>query len=151
MAPAFDVEVTLREASKADIPAVIRLDAQATGLRKADYWRDICDRYILLGRDNRFFLIAEAGGKIGGFIVGETRVWEFGSPPSGWVFAVNVAADLREHGVGSRLMAAICDRFRACGVDTVRTMISRNDQLNLAFFRSQGMTAGPYIELEMAL
>jgi hypothetical protein len=30
-------------------------------------------------------------------------------------------------------------------------MISRNDPLNLSFFRSQGLSAGPYIQLEMHL
>lgn len=151
MSPAFDVDVTLRDATMGDSAAVVGLDAEATGLKKTAYWRDMFERYVALGRDNRFFLVAEAQGRIVGFIVGETRVWEFGSPPSGWVFAVNVAGDRREHGIGSRLMAAICERFRGLGVDTVRTMISRDDPLNLAFFRSQGMTAGPYIELEKSL
>ena len=37
------------------------------------------------------------------------------------------------------------------GVDTVRTMLARNDELNMAFFRSQGMMGGPFIQLEMPL
>jgi len=146
-----DLEVTVRGASVDDQAEVIRLDAEATGLAKPTYWQDIFARYVVEQRPNRFFLIAETGERIAGFIVGETRVWEFGSPPCGWVFAVNVVADLREHGIGSRLLDEIADRFRAAGVDTVRTMVSRNDTLNLSFFRAHGMTAGPYIELEKRL
>ena len=86
-----------------------------------------------------------------GFVVGEVRAWEFGSPPCGWVFAVNVAPEWRERGVGARLFDEICGCFAAAGVDTVRTMISRRDTLNLSFFRAQGLTAGPYIELERRL
>jgi len=146
-----DLEVTVRGASVDDQAEVIRLDADATGLAKPAYWQDVFARYVVERRQNRFFLIAETGERIAGFIVGETRVWEFGSPPCGWVFAVNVVADLREHGIGSRLLNEIADRFRAAGVDTVRTMVSRNDTLNLSFFRAHGMTAGPYIELEKRL
>jgi len=143
--------ITIRDATPADQVVTERLDAEATGLAKPDYWADVFARYVVDPRPNRFFLIAETGERIAGFIVGETRVWEFGSPPCGWVFAVNVAADLREHGIGSRLLEEIAGRFRATGVDTVRTMVSRSDTLNLAFFRAHGMTAGPYIELEKRL
>ena len=37
------------------------------------------------------------------------------------------------------------------GVQIVRTMIAREDNLNMSFFRSQGMMAGPFIELEMSV
>jgi ribosomal protein S18 acetylase RimI-like enzyme len=145
------VELSIRDATLNDLDAVVELDGAATSLAKPDYWNDIFDRYIVNPRGNRYFLVAETADSTVGFIVGETRMWEFGSPSCGWVFAVNVAESVREHGVGTRLMNAICERFRKTGVDTVRTMISRNDPLNLSFFRGQGMTAGPYIELEKNL
>ncbi|MDA1099992.1 MAG: GNAT family N-acetyltransferase [Proteobacteria bacterium] len=143
--------VAIRAAEAGDIGKVIRLDELHTGLAKPDYWREMFAAYVTAYHFGRYFLIAEDPGGMVGFIVGEIRTWEFGSPPCGWVFAVNVSPDSREGGIGSRLLDAICGRFRDCGVGTVRTMISRNDPLNLAFFRSQGMTAGPYIELEMNL
>ena len=33
----------------------------------------------------------------------------------------------------------------------MRTMMARDNHLLMSFFRSQGMMAGPYIELEKAL
>jgi ribosomal protein S18 acetylase RimI-like enzyme len=130
---------------------VVALDEIDTGLAKPDYWSDILTRYADTGRPNRFFLIAEAEDRLAGFIVGEVRAWEFGSPPCGWVFAINVPPEVRERGVGSTLMDEICARFKEKGVETVRTMLSRRDTLNLAFFRSQGMMAGSYIQLEKEL
>ncbi len=141
-----DTAITLREAEAGDIAAVARLDELHTGLAKPEYWRQMQQPH-----EGRCFLVAESDGAVAGFIVGEVRTWEFGSPPCGWVFAVNVSPDCREGGVGSALLEAICQRFRRSGVSTVRTMISRDDPLNLAFFRSQGLTAGPYLELEKAL
>ena len=144
-------ELAIRDAAPADLETVAHLDEVGTGLAKPDYWRDIFARWVGAPRPGCFFLIAETGGQVAGFIVGEVRTWEFGSPPCGWVFAVNVAPEVREQGVGSHLFEEICRRFAAAGVDTVRTMISRHDSLNLSFFRGLGLTAGPYIELERQL
>ena len=95
--------------------------------------------------------MATLDGVLEGFVIGEVRAWEFGSPPCGWIFAIQVRPRCRLTGVGTRLFAAVCDRFRAAGVDRLRTMLARDDTLILSFFRSQGMMAGPFVELEMAL
>lgn len=141
----------IRPARPDDRAAVVVLDEVGTGLAKPDYWDDMFARYVRRRRSGRHFLVAEAAGRVVGFVVGEVRAWEFGSPPCGWVFAVNVSPEWRERGVGGRLFDEICRRFSASGADTVRTMISRADRLNLSFFRAQGLTAGPYIELERRL
>ncbi len=41
--------------------------------------------------------------------------------------------------------------MRAAGLKTLRTMLARDDTLNMAFFRSQGMMGGAFIQLEMPL
>jgi ribosomal protein S18 acetylase RimI-like enzyme len=149
--PRESAAITIRDAVGDDIAAAIELDAADTGLAKPDYWRDIFARYVETRRRERFFLIAEGAKGVVGFIVGEVRAWEFGSPPSGWVFAIHVAAESRERGIGRLLLNEICARFKALGVDIVRTMVSRRDTLILSFFRGEGLTAGPYAELEKRL
>ena len=138
----------IRDAVAADIAAVAAIDAANTGLAKPDYWRELLAG---AGDGGRSLLVAEAGGLVIGFIVGEVRTWEFGSPASGWVFAVQVAAGAREGGIGRELLEALCDRFRAAGIAVVRAMVSRRDGVILSFFRAEGLTAGPYIELEKTL
>jgi ribosomal protein S18 acetylase RimI-like enzyme len=149
--PARDEDPAIRPATLADVAGVTALDEEVTGLRKAAYWQDMFERFGARRRDQRFFLVAGEPGRIDGVIIGEVRAWEFGSPPSGWVFAVQVRPRLRVKGLGSRLFAAVCTRFRAAGVDHVRTMVARDNAVIHAFFRSQGMMAGPFIELEMRL
>lgn len=144
--------LVIRPAEDADLARVIELDQKITDMRKRAYWVDMYDRYG--SRDNRYFLVAEdrgEGGGVVGFIIGEVRAWEFGSPPSGWVFAIGVDPDTRLNKIGTQLFEAICARLRAAGVDTVRTMLARTDELNMTFFRSQGMMGGPFIQLEMEL
>ncbi len=143
------VAVVIRPAGVGDITAAIRLDELNTGLAKPAYWHDMFERYD--GRDDRFFLIAAADGAVRGFILGEVRAWEFGSPPCGWIFAIGVDPELRLQRIGSLLFGAMCECLRKAGVDKVRTMLAVDDTLNLSFFRSQGLMGGPYLQLEMPL
>ena len=142
--------MVVRAARERDLPAVIALDAEATGLRKAAYWRDRFGWYVG-DHPGRFFLIAQRGKADVGFIVGEVRAWEFGSPPSGWVFAINVAPAERLRGLGTVLFEAICARFRKAGADHVRTSVAKESIPVLAFFRSNGLRAGPFLQLEKRL
>ena len=143
--------VLVRKVQAGDLDAVIAIDAEITGLRKPGYWGDLHRRYGSGRRQQRFFLVAEAGGRIAGFVIGEVRDWEFGSPPCGWVFAISVRGGVRLSGVGSRLLESICEGFRRLGVTKVRTMLARENHLILSFFRSQGMMAAPFIPLELDL
>ena len=143
-------DVVVRAAQPGDLSTIVALDAQTSGLEKAPYWKE---RFAWFGggQRDRFFLIAERGEEPVGFIVGEVRAWEFGSPPSGWIFAIGVVTGARLHGVGTVLFDAICARFRKAGVQHVRTMLAKDAPLVMSFFRSQGMMAGPFIQLEKRL
>jgi ribosomal protein S18 acetylase RimI-like enzyme len=150
-APAADAALAVRPVEVRDLDAIIALDAAVTGLAKPDYWYELFHRYGTRGRQQRFFLVGDATGEIQGFVIGEVRDWEFGSPPCGWVFAIDVLPQMRQAGIGTQLLQAVCTLFRREGVRTVRTMLSRDNTLILSFVRSQGMMAGPLIPLEMAL
>lgn len=141
--------VHVRAVRAADLEAVIAIDTRVTGIAKRAYWQGVYKRYGASRGEGRQFLVATAGDEVVGFVIGEVRDWEFGSPPCGWVFAIDVHPDARQAGVGTRLLAAICAGFRRAGVGKVRTMLSRDNRLILSFFRSQGMMAAPFIPLEM--
>jgi ribosomal protein S18 acetylase RimI-like enzyme len=143
--------VGVRPAELPDLDQVIAIDAEITGLSKTDYWYELFRRYGGGHSRQRLFLVAEHEGAIQGFIIGEVRDWEFGSPPCGWVFAVSVRPAARVAGIGARLLEAVCEGFRRAGVDKVRTLIARDNSLVLSFFRSQGMMAAPVIPLEKDL
>ena len=135
--------VAIRPVQAADLPAISALDARLTGAHKPDYWRDML-------APGRHFLLAETDrGAFAGFIAGEVRAWEFGQPPAGWVFAIQIEPKQRQHGVGSALFDALVTRFKAEGVTRVRTLVDRKDHLILSFFRAQGMVAGPSLQLDM--
>jgi ribosomal protein S18 acetylase RimI-like enzyme len=150
-APAQRRDLTIRPVRRGDLDAVIAIDAQVTGIEKREYWRSIYRRYGESATPGAQFLVAESGGGVVGFVIGEVRDWEFGAPPCGWVFAIDVRPDSRLAGIGTRLLEGICASFRRAGVRKVRTMLASDNTLILSFFRSQGMMAGRFIPLEMDL
>jgi GNAT superfamily N-acetyltransferase len=145
-------ELSIRSVRRGDLDAVIAIDTQVTGLEKRDYWRSVYRRYgESATTPSAQFLVAEADGDVVGFVIGEVRDWEFGAPPCGWVFAIDVRPDARLTGIGTRLLESILSGFRRAGVRKVRTMLASDNTLILSFFRSQGMMAGRFIPLEMDL
>ncbi|HEU0200332.1 MAG TPA: GNAT family N-acetyltransferase [Burkholderiaceae bacterium] len=150
-APAAAGQVTVRPVKRSDLEQVIAIDAAATGLQKPSYWRSIYRRYGVAHDQPRQFLVAAADGRVVGYAIGEVRDWEFGEPPCGWVFALHVDPRARQAGIGTRLLQALSAGFRRAGVRKMRTLLARENTLILSFFRSQGMTAGSLIPLEMEL
>ena len=140
----------IREAKADDLGAIIKIDEQISGIEKSAYWHDAYTEYQR-HPDSRFFLVAEQEHEVMGFIMGEIRAWEFGSEPCGWVFAIGIKQEIVLSGVGSRLLDKLCDCFKRKGVAKVRTMTAKQANELLSFFRSQGMMAGPYLQLEKDL
>lgn len=144
-------QFSIRNAKQSDFDSVLALDQFGPKGDKTDYWRGIFDHYVRGGRKDRLFLVAETDETVVGFIVGEVRAWEFGSPPCGWVFALLVQPNAREMGIGKRMFDEISKRLKEAGVTTVRTMVERDNKLTMSFFRSLGLRTGRYIELEKTI
>ena len=144
-------KISIRNAIASDLHAVISLDQLGTKEEKPVYWSNVFDHYVHRDKQDRHFLVAESDNTVVGFIIGEVRAWEFGSPPCGWVFALTVSPDAREMSIGKCMFEEISTRLKRAGVSTVRTMVDREDKVTLSFFRSMGLRTGRYIELEKQL
>jgi len=140
----------IRSAERRDLDAIIEIDAELSGAEKPGYWRERL-HFDDQRPGGQIFLVAEIGGRVAGFVIGEVRAWEFGSPACGWVFAIGVARDRRLQAVGTHLLDELSGHFRRAGVTKMRTMVERQDHELLSFFRSHGMMAGPFLQLEMEL
>ena len=142
----------IRPAKPQDRDNVVDLDCRITSIAKPDYWASMLDQFV--GREGQHFLIAESNytqlksSNFAGFIIGEVRAWEFGSKPCGWILTILVSPEFQGQRVGETLFQSISARLKEDGVDTIRTMVARDDSQNMSFFRAQGMMAGPFIELE---
>jgi ribosomal protein S18 acetylase RimI-like enzyme len=146
-------DITVRSLTPADLDWVCEIDTLRTGVAKPLYWRRIFADFLDPGRGGaeRVGLAAFAGDEPAGYLLGEVRAFEFGSPPCGWVFAVGVAPKHDRFGHASTLLEEACRLFRAAGVTTVRTMVRRDDIPVLSFFRARGFTGGAFYQLERSL
>lgn len=150
MPDAIRTETRVRRLRPEDLADVLALDARLTGEAKPEYWRDVFARFL---REERCIGLAaeDERGRLGGYLFGELRAFEFGSRPCGWVFAVGVRRETARAGIGSALLAEASRLFRGLGVDAVRTMVPRTDVPLLAFFRRHGFVGGPFVQLELDL
>ena len=137
------------DAEEADLATIIELDARITGIPRPEFWRHF------FGQRTRSktlcVLVAKRADKIIGYAIGEVRAWPVRSAACGWIYAIGVEKGHRLQRGATALMAELVARFRANGVGAVRTMIDVDDNLLMSFLRSQGMTAGPFVELEMKI
>lgn len=133
-----------------DLNAVVSLDALLTERRKPAYWKKAFAEFVTPRRRiDRVGLGARLDRALAGYLLGDVRAFEFGSPPCGWIFAVGVDPARAHHGIGSALVAEAVRRFQRAGVTTVRTMVGRRDVSLLAFFRSNGFVGGSFTQLEL--
>ena len=96
--------------------------------------------------------MADANGKVVGFMLGDCRAGEFGlEQPSGWIERFGIDPDYRGQDLGRRLFDAICEHFKAEGAASVRTLVDRNDAPVAGFLKAIGFGDSSLAALERKL
>ena len=100
-------------------------------------------RRILDRRDDPYTcaLAAEIEGQVVGFVLGmvvDLVPDIFEQPPAGFLADIYVEPEVRRQGVGRRLVHALSDWFRKCGIKTFDWHVSSDNLEGLAFWRSIG-------------
>jgi GNAT superfamily N-acetyltransferase len=140
-------DITVSPVNLEDVTEIVQIDAAITGAPKADFWYA---HYVRQNTDpSALLFVARRNEQVIGYVLGSVQAWEFGSPPCGWIEAIAVRPEHRHLQVASRLFDASIAYFREHSINVIRTMVHIDAQDLIAFFRMQGMAAGPYIELEM--
>lgn len=136
-------EVDVRTLTIDDFEEIIAVSKRIQGISA----KSEADEFANLRRELRaqlengsdFCVGAETDGRIVGFIVGDQRSWEFGSPLSvGWIRILGVHPDYQNRGIGHLLGEELLDRFEETGVRRVRTLVGWDESDLLPFFHSFG-------------
>jgi N-acetylglutamate synthase-like GNAT family acetyltransferase len=103
-------------------------------------------------KSSQVSLVAEVGGKVVAFILGDVSGWEFGVPETiGWIDTIGVEPDYQKKGLATALAHELVNNLRAMGVKTIYTLVSWNDWDLLQFFHAIGFTRGDMINLELKI
>ncbi len=135
-------DVSIRVLDTVDIGAVTAIDEKITGRYRPEDWERRVGYY--LRRDPDAALVAEQGGEVVGFMLGEVRSGEFGlEEPTGWIEVLGVDPERQGAAVGRRLADALLAHFKGRGATTVRTLVDETMGDVAGFFGSLGFEPAP--------
>jgi len=130
-------EVRIRPLDELDITAIVGIDEKISGRYRPEVWERRIGYH--LRRDPDSCVVAESGGRVVGFMLGEVRSFEFGlEEPTGWIEVLGVDPDARGRAVGRRMAEAMLDYFRTQGAHSVRTLVDEDREELSGFFSSLG-------------
>jgi ribosomal protein S18 acetylase RimI-like enzyme len=130
-------DIRIRHLEDTDLGDITALDEQIGGEYRPEVWERRVGYY--LRRDPEALIVAEAAGKVVGFMLGEVRSGEFGlEEPTGWIEVLGVHPEYRGHAIGRRLADKMLEHFRDRGATSVRTLVDENMTDIAQFFSSLG-------------
>ncbi len=135
-------EVRIRSLEDTDLGDITTLDEKIGGSYRPEVWERRVGYY--LRRDPEASAVADAGGRVVGFMLGEVRSGEFGlEEPTGWIEVLGVDPDLRGQAIGRRLAEHMLEHFRRRGAASVRTLVDEEMAGIATFFRRLGFEPAP--------
>lgn len=130
-------ELMIRVLEDTDLSGITQLDEKLGGAYRPDVWEHRITYYQR--RDPEAPVVAEADGRVVGFMLGEVRSGEFGlEEPTGWIEVMGVDPDYRGRSVGRQLAEHILEHFRRRGAATVRTLVDEQSEDIAGFFTALG-------------
>lgn len=144
-------EILVRKLERADLEAVIAVDAAASGRRRPMYFERMVRRAVEEA-DFQVSLAAEVDGRTVGFALATLYYGEYGvTEPSASIDAIGVAPECRGRKVGWALMRQLLLNLAALRIERVRTEVEWNNANLLAFFERVGFAPAGRICLERRL
>jgi ribosomal protein S18 acetylase RimI-like enzyme len=145
--PDVTADVRIRPLDELDLDGIVRIDEKIGGQYQPDAWEQRVMFYVR--RDPGASQVAEADGRVVGFMLGDCRAGEFGlEQPSGWIERLGIDPAYRGQDLGRRMFEAMCAHFRAEGATSVRTLVDRDDAALTGFLRAIGFGDSALTALE---
>ena len=143
-------KAVIRKMNQKDLDDVVAIDTKVLGNSRWDYWlmkMSLAEQRLPIAS-----LVAEADGKVVGFILGDASGYEYDVPENiGWIDTIGVDPNYQKQGIARMLMKELIANLKKVGVDTVYTMVNWPDWDLLKFFHAFGFQKGPLINLEFKI
>ncbi len=127
----------IRPTDELDIDSIVAIDEKISGRYRPEVWERRIGYH--LRRDPEASVVAEIGGKVVGFMLGDVRSGEFGlEEPTGWISVLGVDPERRGQSIGRRMAEAVLAHFKRQGATSVRTLVDEEMGEIAGFFVSLG-------------
>ena len=142
-------DLHIRTMRKNDADQILEIDKRITGKKRGEFW--LTRVAYGIARDPKASLVAEADGKIVGFILCDIRGGGFAPEEDGWIEIVGVDPEYQGKGVGKLLCEDVLKHFKEKGIGRVRINFSW-DSIDIAsLMKSLGFAKSSLITLEKNL
>ena len=143
-------DVVVRPLSDTDIESITRIDEKVGGTYRPEFWENRVAYY--LRRDPENSRVAEIGGVVVGFMLGDIRGGEFGlEETSGWIERFGVDPAQRGKGIARRLFDELAVHFKKSGATSLRTFVDASQADNARFLAALGFGPSRLTALEKTL
>ena len=143
------VNVKIREMGAEDVEGILDIERVSKGDRRAVTYAPVPDSCI--GGELDASVVAEAKGKIVGFVLGRV----VGSPTElrdvAWIELIGILPEYQHQGIGRKMVEAWKERCRKKGIKKVHIMINWRDWWMLSFFESLGFSRGDLTDFQTEL
>lgn len=134
--------ITIRELRTEDLSAIVNIEDRTTGVSRRDYWEKRISMSEAI-RPHWASLVAETDNRVAGFIFGRAGEMEFGLPGTvAWIEIIGVDPVYRRQGVAARLIEQFTSSAETHGIQTVFTLVSRDNAEMEHFFGRHGFSQG---------
>jgi len=144
-----NLEVNFREMKEEDIEGVLAIDRKITGQDRVLTYTPIPRSF--LGGELAMSVVAEAEGKIVGFLLGQmiSPNYQLGDIAVAQIIGVDPLY-LRQH-IGTGLVQAFTASCKKRGIDKVHAIVSMYDGWMLSFLRSLDFNHGEMVDFVKSL
>ena len=139
-------EVEIRSVTAADLERIKDIDRVLVGPDRVLSWPLTAEANWWVKRPKLNF-VAEIGGEVVGFLLGDVRAVEYGTDTSGWIDIVGVAPEYQGRGIGRRLVEAFGRECQRDGVKA-RVVIREDDEQLVGFWTAVGFLRGKLVSYE---
>lgn len=145
----MSVEITVRVLKPHDIGAIVAIDEKVTGGSRPEYYQHKLAVADLRDAQINASLVAEAEGRVVGFLMGTLSFGEFGIPETYAVIdALGVDPSYQNLGVGGALFDQFRSNMRAAQVSKVYTVVDWADFGLVKFFGKMDFVPSRRLNLE---
>lgn len=140
--------VRIRKMTSEDVRRILEIDSKIVGKERAPTWPQKVARYLEMYYPPLCY-VAEAEGKVVGFILGDVRGWEYALSPAGWIDTMGVDLEYQGRGIGQKLLKAFVQECRRHQMKT-HVIVRKGDERLQRFLISAGLHPGQLADFETA-